>query len=183
MVRHKGTWVAIAVAGIVALGAGLYWGRTAMEGGARRDASTLLALSLPDTAGKEQSFGQWKGKLLIVNFWATWCEPCVTEMPSLQVFWDRHAGEEIAIIGVNLGEGEARIRAFTERTGTTFPILLDRDGVAKKNWNIRGVPATFVLDGAGRIRYSHVGGLDFSDESIAAEIIHLLPRKSGKKKP
>ena len=57
-------------------------------------------------------------------------------------------------------------------------VLLDRDGIAKKNWNVNGVPATFVLDAKGRIRYSHIGVLDFSDERVASQIMRLLPRKT-----
>lgn len=139
------------------------------------------ALALKDMQGQPRTLEEFRGKVVIVNFWATWCEPCVNEMPSLQKFNDRHADKGLTVVGVNLGEGAARIKAFTDKTGTTFPILLDRDGVAKKFWRVNGVPATFVLDSAGRIRYTHTGVLDFSDEKLTARIVRLLPRKTDKK--
>lgn len=139
-------------------------------------------LALNDLQGQPRSLDEFRGKVVIVNFWATWCEPCIEEMPSLQKFKDRFAGEKIAVIGVNLGEGEARIKSFMDKTGTTFPILLDRDGIAKRGWKVNGVPATFVLDAKGRIRYTYIGVLDFSDEVITRQILRLLPRKTARKK-
>ena len=141
------------------------------------------ALTLKDMHGQARSIEEFRGKVVIVNFWATWCEPCIEEMPSLQKFMDRLDAGKFAVVGVNLGEAEARIQAFTDKTGTTFPILLDRDGVAKKSWKVNGVPTTFVLDGAGRIRFWYVGVLDFSDPSLAAQIGQLLARKKDLKKP
>ncbi|MEO8102358.1 MAG: TlpA disulfide reductase family protein [Betaproteobacteria bacterium] len=137
-------------------------------------------LALRDLQGQARSLDEFHGKVVIVNFWATWCEPCMEEMPSLQRLADRLADRNLVVLGVNLGEGEARIKAFTEKAGTTFPILLDRDGVARKSWKVNGMPATFVLDGNGRIRLSHVGALDFSDAGIANQIEGLLRRPKEK---
>jgi peroxiredoxin len=78
---------------------------------------------------------------------------------------------------VNLGEGEARIKSFTDKTGTSLPILLDRDGVAKKDWRVNGVPATFVIDTKGLIRYTFVGAVDFGNKKIEAQIMSLMPKK------
>ncbi len=143
---------------------------------------TTPPLALKDLQGQPRSLDEFLGKVVIVNFWATWCEPCVDEMPSLQKLKDRLAGENVVVIGVNLGEGEVRIRSFMDKTGTTFPILLDRDGVARKSWKVNGVPATFVLDATGRIRYSYTGALDFADEALNTRILRLLPRKAVKRK-
>ena len=140
-------------------------------------------LALKDMQGIVRTLYEFRGKVVIVNFWATWCEPCVEEMPSLQMLNERLADKEFAVIGVNMGEGEVRIKSFTDRTGTTFPILLDRDGVAKKNWRVNGVPATFVLDATGRIRFATTGALDFSDERLVSQVMNLLPGKTGRKKP
>jgi thiol-disulfide isomerase/thioredoxin len=143
---------------------------------------TTPSLALKDLQGHPRSLSEFRGKVVIVNFWATWCEPCIEEMPSLQKFKDRLADEKVEVIGVNLGEGEVRIKSFTDKTGIRFPILLDRDGVAQKSWKVIGVPATFVLDAHGRIRYSYTGVLDFSDEALNTQIRRLLPRKTVKKK-
>jgi thiol-disulfide isomerase/thioredoxin len=134
-------------------------------------------LALKDLQGQMRSLDQFIGRVVVVNFWATWCEPCVEEMPSLQALKARAATERLVVIGVNLGEGEERIKSFMDKTGTLLPTLLDRDGVAKKDWRVNGVPATFVLDVQGRIRYTFVGALDFSDSKIETQILRLLPKQ------
>lgn len=133
-------------------------------------------LRLKDTQGRWRSLDEFRGNVVIVNFWATWCEPCIAEMPSLQAFKSRFESENLVVVGVNLGEAESRISLFTDRAGTNFPILLDRDGVAKKDWKVNGVPATFVLDAAGRARYRVSGALDFADSKLTAPIERLLRR-------
>ena len=85
MNKTSTTWV-LGVVAAFALATGTYFG---LRQGTPADATTLLALSLPDAAGKEQSIGQWRGKVVVVNFWATWCEPCKKEMPLM----DRAAAE------------------------------------------------------------------------------------------
>jgi thiol-disulfide isomerase/thioredoxin len=132
-------------------------------------------LALKDLQGQIRSLDQFRGKVLVVNFWATWCEPCVAEMPSLQKLKTRYA-DRIEVVGVNLGEGEARIRPFIEKTGVSFPILLDRDGDARKLWKVNGVPSTFVMGTDGRVRYSIVGEVDFDDKEVASKIIALFPK-------
>jgi thiol-disulfide isomerase/thioredoxin len=165
MVRHKGTWVAIAVAGIVALGAGLYWGRTAMEGGARRDASTLLALSLPDTAGKEQSFGQWKGKLLIVNFWATWCEPCRDEMPQFVETQQRFGANGLQFVGIAIDQAD-KVQQFATEIHLNYPALIGGYGaieLSKTLGNRLGaLPFTVIVDRSGHIVHTQLGRLNES---------------------
>ena len=139
------------------------------------------SLSLKDLQGNLQTRDQYLGKIVVVNFWATWCEPCVEEMPSLDRLSRRFPAENIIVLAVNLGEGESRIKAFIEKYPVSFPILLDRDGVAKREWKVQGAPATFVLDRAGRIRYFHSGALDFSSSRIEQQIAGLINNNSDKK--
>ena len=83
-----------------------------------------------------------------MNFWATWCEPCVTEMPSLQRVRDQFA-PRFEVLGVNYQEGPARIKAFIDRSGITFPIVRDTDGAVAKAWGARIFPASYLVDEAG----------------------------------
>jgi len=135
------------------------------------------ALALKDLAGQLHGLAEYRGKVVIVNFWATWCEPCVEEMPSLQKLKDLLPAGRVEVIGVNLGENEIRIRQFVEKTGIAFPLLLDRDGDAKKAWKVNGAPTTYVLDAKGRVRFYWVGEVDFADRALQDKIRKLITNK------
>ncbi len=113
---------------------------------------------------------------MLINFWATWCEPCRDEMPSLERLRQSLAGRPFVILAVNLGEPPSRIRAFLQRVTMNFPVLLDADMAAAKAWNARILPASFVVDADGRIQYSIAGELDWSAEPQRTLIAGLLPR-------
>jgi len=134
-------------------------------------------LALKDLQGHPRSLNEFRGKVVIVNFWATWCEPCVEEMPSLQKLKDLLPAGRVEVIGVNLGENEIRIRQFVEKTGIAFPLLLDRDGDAKKVWKVNGAPTTYVLDAKGRVRFYWVGEVDFADRALQDKIRKLITNK------
>ncbi len=134
-------------------------------------------LQLKDLQGKVRTLEEFRGKVVVINFWATWCEPCVEELPALQKLRDRLAGRPFVLLGVNLGENAARIETFMEKTALSFPVLRDPDGDAKRDWKVNGVPATYVVDPQGRIRFYYVGEVDFNDASVETKIKQLLPDK------
>ena len=103
-----------------------------------------------------------KGHVVLVNFWATWCEPCREEMPSFQRLRDKLRGKPFEVITVNYGEGAARIQPFLERWKISLPVLLDRDKDAAAAWHAGGLPMTFLVDAEGRLRYSAFGECDWS---------------------
>ncbi len=82
---------------------------------------------------------------MIVNFWATWCAPCVAEMPALQRLRDRLAATGVEVIAVNFQENAARIRPFVEQAGLTFPVVRDHDGTLRAAWKVNVFPASFVV--------------------------------------
>ena len=133
------------------------------------------ALTLPDLAGGNHSLADYRGRVVLVNFWATWCEPCRDEMPSIERLRRSFQGRPFAVLAVNLAEPESRIRAFLERMPLDFPVLLDRDTAVAKAWRARILPATFIIGPDGRIRYSHLGELDWSQDSVRHAIAALLP--------
>ncbi len=131
---------------------------------------------LPDTDGKLRRLSQSRGKVVMVNFWATWCPPCRREMPSMQRAWDNLKGDDFTMYAVDVGEDEDTVFAFTLATGVElkFPILLDKSGAAVKQWPVRGLPTTFILDREGRVVYRAIGGREWDDPSLLHEIRALM---------
>jgi len=134
------------------------------------------ALSLRDLEGKPHRLEDYRGKVVLINFWATWCGPCREEMPSINRLRASLAGQPFAVLAVNLAEPEARIRRFLEQVPLDFPVLLDRDTAVAKAWQARILPASYVVGPDGKIRLSYLGELDWSRESVRRGIMELLPK-------
>lgn len=133
-------------------------------------------LALADLSGKPVKLEDFRGKVVLVNFWATWCEPCRDEMPSFERLRASLAGRPFEILAVNLAEPPSRIRGYLEKMPMTFPVLLDADMAAAKAWGARVLPATYVIAPDGRIRYHHRGELDWSKDPARKLVADLLPR-------
>jgi peroxiredoxin len=135
--------------------------------------------ALKDADGKLYRLSENRGKVVLVNFWATWCPPCRREMPSMQRAWAQLKGENFEMLAINVGEDEDTIFGFTFSTGVelTFPILLDRDAQAIKAWPVIALPTSFVVDPQGRIAYRAVGGREWDDPELLKKIRELMPRK------
>jgi thiol-disulfide isomerase/thioredoxin len=133
-------------------------------------------LALQDLDGRAHRLEDYRGKVVLVNFWATWCDPCRAEMPAMNKLRASLAGRPFAVLAVNLAESESRIRRFMEQVPLEFTVLLDRDSGAAKAWKARVLPVSFVLDAEGRIRYSALGEIDWTKDSVRKSILALLPR-------
>jgi thiol-disulfide isomerase/thioredoxin len=132
-------------------------------------------LVLEDLHGRAHSLADdYRGKVVLVNFWATWCEPCLAEMPSIERLRKSLADRPFAVLAVNLGEPLGRIERFLERVPVGFPTLRDRDTAVAKAWKARVVPATFLVGPDGRIRYVHYGELDWSSDPVRKRVAELL---------
>ena len=103
-----------------------------------------------------------KGRVVLVNFWATWCEPCRDEMPSIERLREKLRGRPFEVITVNYGEGVEKINAFMRKQGLSLPVLLDPDEESAQAWGAGGLPMTFLVDGEGRVRFSAFGECDWS---------------------
>ena len=132
-------------------------------------------LALRDLTGKLHRLEQYRGKVVLINFWATWCAPCREEMPSINKLRASLTGQPFTVLAVNLAEPETRIRRFMEQVPLDFSVLLDRDTSAAKAWKARVLPASFVVGPDGAIRYSVLGELDWSDEKIRRIMLALMP--------
>lgn len=141
---------------------------------AKRPAAKDYALE--DLDGKTQRLSDRRGKVVLVNFWATWCPPCRKELPSMQRLWEKLKSEAFAMHAIDVGESVDEIMPFIFSTGTelTFPILLDRDSKALRQWPVIAIPTTFVVDKQGRIAYRSVGGREWDDPKLIEELRRLM---------
>ncbi len=134
---------------------------------------------LEDIDGKKRRLSDLRGKVVLVNFWATWCPPCRREMPSIERLSRILKGPDFEVLAVNVGESLDTVFSFTGTLDPvpTFPIVFDRDSSVLKAWPVRGLPATFILDKEGRIAYRAVGGREFDDPVILDQLRKLMLEK------
>lgn len=134
-------------------------------------------LRLKDLQGKTHDLSEYRGKAVLVNFWATWCEPCREELPSMNRLKKTLEGQPFEVLAVDVGEEPAQIREFLAKLPVEFPVLLDQDSEAVREWKMFVLPTTFVLDSEGRIRYSYVGQLDWASSAVVNAIGGLMPKR------
>ena len=132
------------------------------------------ALELQDAAGAPHRLADYRGSVVLVNFWATWCEPCSEEMPSMERLRAALQGKRFVVLAVNVGEGARAARAFGEQMALGFPLLLDGDTKTARAWGARLLPASFVVGPGGDIRYSYLGAIDWNRDDVRAAIEGLL---------
>lgn len=136
------------------------------------------SLKLMTIDGKEINLENLRGKVVLVNFWATWCIPCRREMPSLQRLWLQLEKSPLQILAVDVGEDAAAINSFMGaiEISPTFPILLDTDSAALQTWPVKVLPTSFLVDKQGRMAYQVIGGLEFDSPESLRLITELLAR-------
>ena len=134
------------------------------------------ALQLQDVDGKLHRLADYRGKVVLLNFWATWCAPCREEMPSMQSLRESLEGRPFAVLAVNVGEGERAARDFGDKMALRFPILLDRDMTTTRAWSARVLPASYVIGPDGKVAYSYLGAIDWSSPQVKSALERLMPR-------
>jgi peroxiredoxin len=131
--------------------------------------------SLRDIEGKMHKLSDYRGKPIILNFWATWCPPCREEMPAMQRAWTKLQHEDIALLAIDVGEDEDTIFTFTADYSVEFPLLMDVDSSIIQQWPVLGLPTTFVIDPQGRIVYRAAGGREWDDPVLLDKVRALKP--------
>lgn len=117
--------------------------------------------TLQTVDGRPFTLSELRGQAVVLNFWATWCEPCQREMPALQAAYEAYRDKGVVVVGVNFGESQATVRGFLSRRGVTFPVVLDRDQqITTKVYGVKSFPTTVFIDPRGTVQAVHVGELN-----------------------
>ncbi len=129
--------------------------------------------TLPDLDGKDVRFSDHKGKVVLVNFWATWCPPCREEIPSMERAWAKLKEGRVAMLAVHVGGDSDKIWSFLTEFNVTFPVLIDKSSGVSKAWQTVGLPTTYVADGQGRKALRAIGGREWDHPDLVASILAL----------
>lgn len=130
----------------------------------------VATLKLPDLAGKEHDLTAYRGQLVVVNFWATWCAPCLAEMAVFERAQRERWPSGVQFLAVNAGDSDDSVRRFVERAGVTFPVLLDRQSATARAWQVTALPVTYVIGVDGHVKAGAIGVRDWDHPDIAAAL-------------
>jgi len=134
--------------------AGDLWGEMGMQ---RKDGAQAHGLTLENLKGKSRALSDFRGKVVFLNFWATWCPPCKAEMPAMEQLYRKFKEKGLVVVAVNHYENKDKVMDFVSDGGYTFPVLLDGEGVASSSYMVRFLPVTFIIDRAGKLIGQVVG--------------------------
>ena len=134
-------------------------------------------LTLDGLDGRQHSLEDYRGKIVLVNFWASWCIPCLREMPGMQRLAEQFGNRPFEIVAVNVAEPRNVVAASGERMKIDFAILLDPEKVAMNNWAVKVLPTSYLLDTKGRIRYQAAGPVDWETDAAYSAVESLLPAR------
>jgi cytochrome c biogenesis protein CcmG, thiol:disulfide interchange protein DsbE len=168
----------LALLGLALLGVGAWYGwRSAAN------ASVAPGTPAPDFAGavlgdptRIKGINDYRGEVVVINLWATWCIPCITEMPSIQRLYDRFRARGLKVVGIAVDDPPFadRVATFVRERGVTFEILHEGSGKVELDYQTRGIPATYVVGRDGRIRMIRQGAADWDSPSVHGVIEQLL---------
>lgn len=146
----------------------------------------LLALELPDEQGKKQAFSQWKGRVLVVNFWATWCPPCKAEIPEFSRLHTAWQKKNVQFVGIAIDKRE-NVQAFVDKIKVSYPQLIDNGEMMQQlralGNDTQGLPFTLIIDRKGEITARLLGGVKTAELEALLKTATAQPRKakSGKR--
>lgn len=127
--------------------------------------------------GGELRLTDFRGQVVLLNLWASWCPPCRAEMPAIQALYTKYQGQDLAVLAVHMTHQDSipAAQAFVEELGLTFPVLLDRTGLVANLYRMRALPSTFIIDGEGVIREVVIGGpiSELTLQSMITDILRL----------
>ncbi|WP_083932169.1 redoxin domain-containing protein [Cohnella laeviribosi] len=158
--ESKKRWIQVAVLFAFVIIGGITIGSTFLSGdGIPRNGKEAPAFSLLDLNGQVHRLSDYRGKVVVINFWGTFCPPCREEMPAIQKQYEKWREKGLVVLGLNLNESAVTIQGFVRQTGVTFPILFDKDLLIAKKYNVTAYPTTFFVSPDGIIQNIFVGGM------------------------
>jgi peroxiredoxin len=134
--------------------------------------------SLFDLEGKSQSLSHYRGKIVLINFWATWCKSCTTEMPAMQASFDKLHEKGFVVLAINELEDDATVRAHIKQHGYTYPVLMDRDNKVANQFGVFGLPVSVFVDEKGAVQGYVKGGL-LTEQKIQEFVDRLQSASHG----
>ncbi len=157
------------------LAVGLWW----IAGAGAAGFETRAALPAPelkasDLKGAPRTLADYRGKVVLLNFWATWCPPCQREMPSLERLRTKMAGRPLEIVAISSAETPDEVNAYLSKMKLGFPVLLDTDSSNTRRWKVFALPTTFVLDAEGRVRHVLTGPAEWDEGEALAVAESML---------
>jgi peroxiredoxin len=174
--RRRGARFLLLCAALVATGSGAWVAFSGARGGPLRSGAPAPAFELPALTGGNQDLARYRGRVLFVNFWATWCAPCREEAPALQALYGRMRGEGFEVLAISIDDAGAveKVQTFVQQLALDFPILLDPEQRVYRAYQAYGVPETFLIDKQGRVVERFIGPKNWGDARYERAIRQLL---------
>jgi peroxiredoxin len=141
---------------------------------ALKEGTRSIDFTLSDLSGKKVSLSSYKGKLVFLNFWATWCPPCRSEMPSMERLYQKLKGKGLVILAVDLQEDAKSVQKFVDEHKLTFPVLLDSDGKVGGSYGARSIPTTYIIGRDGNALGGTIGAKEWDSPEMIAFFTRLL---------
>ncbi|MCW8934940.1 MAG: TlpA family protein disulfide reductase [Gammaproteobacteria bacterium] len=132
-------------------------------------------LKLTDLQGKTHDLKDYRGQVVLLQFWATYCGPCRKEMPSMNNMIKKMGDTPFTILAVDMGETEAEVKQFVKEVKPEFSILMDESGKSISDWQVFAAPSNFIIDPTGKIRYTLFGGVEWDSDEIINKLKELAP--------
>ncbi len=135
--------------------------------------STAPDFTLRDVEGKTHKLSDYRGKVVMINFWATWCPPCRYELPSMQRAYEKLKRSDVEFLAINLGEDADTIFTFTADYPVTFPLLMDLDSSVSNMYPVIGLPTTYFVNPEGQLVYRAIGSREWDEKQMLEKILSI----------
>lgn len=137
-------------------------------------AAPAADFNLPNAEGDQQSLSQYAGQVVLINFWASWCPPCIKEMPELQSLHDKYKGLGFSVVGINIDDDSEIAKRIISKFSINYPIVFDASKATSKSYQVKGMPASFLIDKNGELRESYIGYNETSIQKYLDDVRTLL---------